>query len=281
MRKHTWWLIFPLIVLLGATPAVDVDELVRQGNAAFGREEYEAAVKLYEQAETLTTDPGLIAFNKAAAFYRLSRYAEAEAHYRCALEGATGPRRRRALYDLGNSLVKRSRGSDVQALQEAVGLYETCLREADADPDLAVDARDNLKVARVLLLQARQAAAAARKNDTEPKEQEPDHEDSRPSKPEKKPPEPGPGDNRPEPAKGSGSERTTETPDPKQQPIPTDERPQPGVGRQRVLEPAEQTPLAPQETEALLRRVWSRIDKQHRERRNAPAPTASHPAKNW
>ena len=44
---------------------------IRQGNAAFARDELETALSLYEKAETDATDPGLVAFNKAAVLYRL------------------------------------------------------------------------------------------------------------------------------------------------------------------------------------------------------------------
>jgi tetratricopeptide (TPR) repeat protein len=277
-KRKAWWILLPLSALLGATPAEDADELVRQGNAAFAREEYEAAMKLYEQAEVLTTDPGLVAFNKAAALYRLNRYSEAELHYRCALEGATGPRRLRALYDLGNSLVKRARGSDVQALQEAVARYETCLREAEADPDLALDARDNLQVARALLVQAQ---AAAQRKDSEPKSKDPDEDEAHSSKPDKKTRPQGSDEEKPDPFRKTGAERTAEGTDPQQKPIPADERPQPGAGQQRVLEEDAQAPLPSEETEALLRRVWQRIEKNRQQRQQVPAPAPSHRAKDW
>jgi tetratricopeptide (TPR) repeat protein len=276
--RKAWWVLVLGFALLGATPAEDADELVRRGNAAFAREEYEAAVKLFEQAEVLTTDPGLVAFNKAAALYRLNRYAEAVAHYRCALEGATGPRRPRVLYDLGNSLVKRARGNDVQALQEAVTRYETCLREAESDPDLALDARDNLQVARALLVQAQ---AAAQRKDSEPKSKDPDEDESHSSKPDKKTRPQGSDEEKPDPSRKTGAERTAEGTDPQQKPIPSDERPQPGAGQQRVLEEDAQAPLPSEETEALLRRVWQRIEKKRQQHQLIPAPAASHRAKDW
>lgn len=69
---------------------------MRLGNAAFGQKDYDAAVNFFEAAEARTADPGLVAFNKAAALYRLGRYAEAERHYRMCLEDAEGPRKAQA-----------------------------------------------------------------------------------------------------------------------------------------------------------------------------------------
>src|SRR5262249_34994376 len=143
------------------------EDYVRQGNAAFDGAEYQAAVDLYARAEERTTDPGMVAFNKAAAQYRLAAqpdndrrraalYREAEQSYRRCLEDADGLRQAQALYGLGNSLLQQGgeRGADV--LREAVRCYERCLAHPDvaAVPDLADDARFNLELAKLLLLQA-------------------------------------------------------------------------------------------------------------------------------
>src|SRR5262249_56790841 len=100
----------------GRARAVERDERVRWGTAAFGRQDYVAAVDLSTRAEDQTADPGLIAFNKAAALYRLAGqpeggprrlalYRDAELHYRRSLEDAARQRRLRALYGLGNRLL--------------------------------------------------------------------------------------------------------------------------------------------------------------------------------
>src|SRR5262249_36018685 len=156
-----------VLVLLAAAPPPDPEELVRQGNAAFAREDYAAAVDYYSRAEDGTLDPGLVAYNKAAALYRLagqpdnaarrgSLYREAELQYRCTLEGAAGARRAGALYGLGNSLLQQGLRRGPAVLQDAVRCYEECLREPELAPELADDARHNLELARLLWLQARE-----------------------------------------------------------------------------------------------------------------------------
>src|SRR6478736_5916071 len=91
----------PAILLLGAAPDTNVERLLRDGNAAFDRSDYEQAVEFYTQAEDRATDPGQVAYNKATALYRLaldekeegtgdpgSRFRKAEDYYRRSAEGA-------------------------------------------------------------------------------------------------------------------------------------------------------------------------------------------------
>src|SRR5262245_43565913 len=96
-RFRTWVCLSPLaLTLVSAAPGPDVEDLVRQGNEAFAQKDYAAAVKFYEQAEERTPDPGLVAFNKAAALFRLERYREAELSYQRCLEDGEAPETRRA-----------------------------------------------------------------------------------------------------------------------------------------------------------------------------------------
>src|SRR5205085_1089292 len=90
------------LLLVGAAPEDDLEELIRKGNAAYARgertsnadaarKEFEAALQFYQKAEERTADPGRVAFNKAAALYRLGQYREAERCYRCCLEDGAAP----------------------------------------------------------------------------------------------------------------------------------------------------------------------------------------------
>src|SRR5262249_48578106 len=128
------WLIPLSLVLVSAappkpsTPPSPVDDLIQKGNAAYEKEEFSNALKLYQQAEERSLDPGLVAFNKAAALYRLERYPEAAEHFQRAVEDKQAPplRQARGYYDLGNCFVK-AKPSDVKSLEQAVHSYRECL----------------------------------------------------------------------------------------------------------------------------------------------------------
>jgi Ca-activated chloride channel family protein len=146
-------------VLIGAAPPAQ-DEFVRQGNEAFERQDYEASLKYYERAEVLTQDPGLVAFNRAAAHYHLKNYREAMAGYRrCLDDDRINPwRRARAHFDLGNALLQQA-GDDAVLLSESAAAYRACLQQPiESQPggkELLSDARHNLELAQLLWLRAR------------------------------------------------------------------------------------------------------------------------------
>jgi tetratricopeptide (TPR) repeat protein len=146
------------LALFAATPP-DAEPLVREGNAAYAAEDYEAALTYYEQAERGATDPGLVAFNRAAACFRMGRFAEAVAGYRQCLDDDQAPaaRRARAQYDLGTALLRQSGGTSASLLRQAVSALRGCLALPNLEPDLAKDARHNLELAQLLWLRARAA----------------------------------------------------------------------------------------------------------------------------
>jgi tetratricopeptide (TPR) repeat protein len=150
------WTATLALLLVGAAPAPEIEDLLRRGNAAFDRKEYDRALTLYEEAEERSPDPGLVAFNKAAALYRLGRHREAELCYRRALEDGAipAPRRARALYDLGTSLLHVAEGKDARALQEAIRCLRLCRRLTD-DAGLSAQAAHNLELARLLWIRAK------------------------------------------------------------------------------------------------------------------------------
>jgi Ca-activated chloride channel family protein len=143
------------ILLIGASPVSDADDLLERGNLAFDRGEYETALGYYRQAEGRIGDPGLLGFNEGAALYKLGRYREAEVHYWLSRQDAAGERLARVLYDLGNAVFQQAGSRDAPLLQRAIAFYEECLSHTDSDPELLEDARFNLQLARERLKQAK------------------------------------------------------------------------------------------------------------------------------
>ncbi len=152
-----------LLAALGSAllGAAGPEDWLRQGNAAFLRGDYLAALACYERAEPDALDPGLVAFNQAAALSRLGRFAEAEDFYRRSLEDATGPRRVQALYGLGNALAEQGRRLPVSSaaaekLTEAVASFGRCLELSPYE----ADARHNLALAQRWLVNVKTELAA-------------------------------------------------------------------------------------------------------------------------
>jgi tetratricopeptide (TPR) repeat protein len=142
-------LLLAVSLLLGGSLA---EEMLRRGNAAYKRGDYGRAAAAYADAEDRITDPGLAAFNKAAALYQQELYREAELSYRCCLEDAAGSRRTFALYGLGTTLVQQGPRRGVGALREAIRCYEECLRQPGISAELADDARHDIELAKLLIL---------------------------------------------------------------------------------------------------------------------------------
>ena len=147
-----------LPLLMSAETAPLAEDCLRQGNAAFARQQFEEALAWYTKAEFATDDPGLVAFNKGAALYRLGRFDEAAAHYQRCLEDQAIPafRLARTSYDFGTALV-RADTKDRRRLEQAIAAFRQCLAAQPA-ADLRTDALANLELAKWLWLQAKPSA---------------------------------------------------------------------------------------------------------------------------
>jgi tetratricopeptide (TPR) repeat protein len=276
-----------VLSLLAAAPGADPEALVRQGNAAFARQDYSAAVELYTKAEDRIVDPGLVAFNKATSLFHLAAateeaprrnglFREAELHYRRALEDASEQRRWKALYGLGTSLVQQGIGRGAAPLQEAVRCLEECLKQPEMDPPFADDARHNLELAKLLWLQAKNTRG---NSDTNPPN---GGEDA----PKKDP-------TRPESFQTGGDEAGGATPnargdkvrvqaEPGKTPIPTDQQPAPGTGNlPPVPDRDELVPMAPEDAKAHLEQAAAKVLRERREHQQRSARPPASSVKDW
>jgi Ca-activated chloride channel family protein len=281
-RPRPWepavlWIIPLSLILVSAappklsTPSSPVDHLIQKGNGAYEKEDFPEALKLYEQAEERSLDPGLVAFNKGAALYRLKRYAEAARHFQRAVEDKQGPllRQARGYYDLGNCLVKQAQPTDVKILEQAVDSYRECLALAPEDDGLVTDARHNLELATLLWLKAKTAARdkpnnGDSKEDPKPKGKEEKDSGTQIGK------EKGPG------SKEEKVEKTGDGPEAKggQKKLAT-------PGKILNLPDEDQlVKLPPEDTAALLEQAAQRIQNERRDYRRQSGP-ASDGVKDW
>jgi tetratricopeptide (TPR) repeat protein len=264
----------PLVILVAsAAPVMDPVELLRLGNAAYTRKDYAGAVELYNKAEIRATDPGLVAFNKAAAFYHLGNFRAAELLYRASLSDAEGLRRFHLVYGLANCLVQQAADRDAKGLKEAIDLFEQCISQGDSD--LAGDARHNLELAKMLLLRAQT------RHVKDPEDQDPDHG------PQSDPPDKnGPKlDGTPDPGPGmpkNGGEELPKQPNSSHQAQAAKEPPAPGKGNLPPI-PDTQDPVAmtPEDAAAHLNQATSRILQERQKHKHMGLKKPTPGAKDW
>lgn len=233
------------------------EESVRRGNALFAGGDLAAADHLYAAAEERATDPGLVAFNRAAVLFARGEFRDAELHYLRSLADASVPpdRRKRALFNRGVCLLKR--GGPAAVYRSAVACFEGCLDAPAAAPDPALDAdaRHNLEVAKVLWGQARAKEA------TPPKPNDPLPDEPIPL-PAKGPAGDDGGDDPGGAPAPQGKPEPTPGPGPKDQAARPADGSAPGTGSLPVIPDAEVLqPLSPEDTRALLRRAADRLEK--------------------
>jgi tetratricopeptide (TPR) repeat protein len=271
-RLPGWWLPPLALLLAGAAPELSPEELVRQGNAAFDREEFAAAVDFYTKAEERITDPGLTAYNKATALYRLHRFDEAARHYEHCLDEATGARRATLLYDLGDCRLQQSQGTNAERLRHAIDCFAQALRQDGLADQLRDDARHNLELAKLLWLKARQSPAKPDGSDQPPPKDPPKSpNDKQPPEP-KNSADPGPG-TKVDPLVGTGAE--PDSVKGQKTPISTDKQ-APGKGPlPPIPDTAERVPMAPEDAATHLQRAAERVLRERRlhQQRSAPAPS--------
>ena len=271
--------------LLSAAPPAAWQKLLRQGNAAYLSEDYTAATRFYEQAEILTRDPGLVAFNKAAALYhwglaerndarRQELFRESERCWQACLEDAPPRRRARAFFHLGNARLQLAQDRHAGILEQAIEAYEEYLHDPAAAPELAADVRHNLELAKTLWLKAR--ARQDRVHAEESSTAQPD-QGRPPSDPSEAMTKDGllpPRDARPQRGQGrpNGSGMTHST----------SQAPPPGRGNlPPLLDQDAPMRLTQEEAAAYLRQAAVRIERERTDHHGGAATAVSPKVKDW
>jgi tetratricopeptide (TPR) repeat protein len=277
-------ILYAALCVSAASPP-DWQMLLRQGDAAYARGDYTAAAALYEQAGDRTIDPGLVAFDLAAAQYRLALASdadrmrlsrEAEQSYRCCIELGDA-RRARALYGLGNALLLRAGDRDADALKAAVESYRQCLAETNLDEALADEARHNLERARLLLLQIPPSAGHSKDESS----------GDVPPKPQISPREKPGAQKNPthDPATGVGKPDKSGDPTKPEKgtkPVEIDAEPQPGSGHlPPVPDGADLPPLTAEDAARHLELASQRIEEDYKAHRRAKAPAPAANVRDW
>ena len=248
---------------------------MRQGNAAFTAGDFDAALGFYAQAEPRAVDPGLVAFNQAAASFRLGRFADAVAGYRQCLEDDQAPRRARRAPSttLAPRLSSRPAARAPACWDKPWRAFRACLAQPSLDADLAKDARHNLELAQLLWLQARAANPHEEAGDGGAQPPEPRRFRPGAADPQKQ-------DSHGEPAQ-DGRDPAAQPGDDGQAKPGDGARDQLHGGPRQVLPDSDEVrPLPPADADELLARIVARIAGERRQHWQQSAPSAKN-ARNW
>jgi hypothetical protein len=271
MKSRLGILACGIFFLVAASPRTELssEDLIRQANTAFLRGDIDEADHLYAAAEVKTTDPGLVAFNRAAVLFQIGDFREAELHYARVLADAACPSERaaRANFNRGTCLLRR--GGSAAVYRSSIACLELCLKSPAADEPLKADARHNLELAKILWNESRKTSSKPESpNDLPPPEESQNNPPPKTSGDEQQPEaqENGDGSKGGANSKPMMQQNAVPTPGAKTNPTPT-------PGNAPNLQPLQDTntpqPLSPEETREHLKRTAERLKKDRQNLRNS------------
>lgn len=121
--------------------AEEFSEIVRQGNEAYGNQQYDLALEKYQMAETERPESAELDYNMAGVLYQQGKYEEAVEKFNRALNSQEIAVETKAHYNLGNTYYRMG------DFPNAIKSYENALTN---DPD-DVNAKFNLELSRKML----------------------------------------------------------------------------------------------------------------------------------
>jgi Ca-activated chloride channel family protein len=162
------------LFLADSARADDFSSAVRAGNKSYGKQDYESAMRHYQDAEIERPEAPTLHYNIANTLYEQERYEEAVQRYNKAFYTEDPNLEAHAYYNQGNALYRAGK------LAEAIQAYEKCL---DLNPD-DVDAKYNLEFVRKKLKEMmdqqkqeeKQQGQQQEKQEGQPQKQQPGEE---------------------------------------------------------------------------------------------------------
>jgi tetratricopeptide (TPR) repeat protein len=249
------------MLLLAAEPHEKAEALIRDAILAVDREQFPLADQLLSQAESRTSDPGLVAFNRGILLAQQKRFRDAEVQFRRSLEDSEIPleRRVRGWFNLGNTLVQQAGEENLAQLRSAIGCYENALDRLDSRHPLYSDLVHNLELAKMLWAKANARQPQPKEPNEEPPERpepkqkqeslqqdEGKNEDMKSKQQE--------GKEKSDFVEKKGDAKAKET---------TEKKKTPGAGRLPVLKDDSQVqPISQDDTRRMLQRIADRLERE-------------------
>jgi tetratricopeptide (TPR) repeat protein len=252
--RWRFFLCLLILPLLGG--AEQAPDWLQRGWQAHQRGDFRAALDCYAKALPLSTEPGQVSFQQAAAYAALEEDEQAAAAYQRCLEDAQGTRRMLALYGRGNALAqvgnRRQAKAAVTVLRQSLAAYEKAqatweqLSPGDREQYRAYQENIEYNQALVRTLLAQKEKEAENQPDEEPPNQrKPGETDNQ---------EPTPGDqNRTRPDSANKGENTPQ--------VTNQQRP--GRGQlPQLLDDPRAAPLTAEQAQEYLRQTMERLQHQ-------------------
>jgi tetratricopeptide (TPR) repeat protein len=152
---------FVIAIIPGSSSAQDEKKLIKQGNEAYEKKDYEQAVTNYKKASEKDPASGTATYNLGNALYRSRKTDEAvQAYDNAVANAATDLDRSKAFYNKGVVLQNNKK------LPECIDAYKNALKLNPADED----ARQNLQRALQQQKQQQQKDNKDKKEEKKPKE---------------------------------------------------------------------------------------------------------------
>jgi len=188
-------IIFVLLVGSSRVQAASVNQLITKGNRLFKQGEFDAAAEHYTQALETNEDSEIINFNLGTAFYKEEKFDQAAEHLQKTLLTEDEDLRRKAHYNLGNTLVQSGLAKETDNIDEAISDLEQSLiqyqealtvSEGEEDPD----ARHNYEFAektleRLRIKEEQERQQAQDQKDSKDQSQSQDKDESQEPQPSK------------------------------------------------------------------------------------------------
>ena len=143
MNKLKMVLALIIVSTLAGSGAIaeNFSETVRQGNEAFGNQQYDLALEKYQNAETERPESAELDYNMAGVMYQQGKYEEAVEKFNRALNSQEIALETKAHYNLGNTYYRMG------DFPNAIKSYENALTNDPND----VNAKFNLELSRKML----------------------------------------------------------------------------------------------------------------------------------
>lgn len=131
-----------LFLSFAVSEAASVESMVKDGNALYSKQQFDGALKKYNDAQAKAPGSDIISFNTGAAFYKKGEFPKAARYFTSALTSKDKDLERKANYNIANSKYKEGALKEsaeplasVALYKEALDYYKRAIELSEKDAD--------------------------------------------------------------------------------------------------------------------------------------------------